>query len=40
MNYHCLVFPGEFKATAIKGYVRMLNKMLSKEDHRNEACPR
>ena len=36
----CTRSKGEFKKTAIKGYVRMKNKMLSKEDHYHEAYPR
>ena len=36
----CIRSQGEFRETAIKGYVRMRNKTISKEDHYYEACPR
>jgi len=36
----CIRSKGEFKQTAIKGYGRMSNKMISKDDHYYEAYPR
>ena len=36
----CIRSQGEFRETAIKGYVRMRNKTISKEDHYYEAYPR
>ena len=36
----CIRSQGEFKETAIKGYVRMRNKTISKDDHYYEAYPR
>ena len=36
----CIRSKGEFKETAIKGYVRMRNKTISKDDHYYEAYPR
>ena len=36
----CIRSQGEFRETAIKGYVLMRNKTISKEDHYYEAYPR
>ena len=36
----CIRSKGEFKETAIKGYVRMRNKTISKDDYYYEAYPR
>jgi ankyrin repeat protein len=40
VNEVCTRSNGCFKATAIKGYVRMLNKCVSKDDHYWEEYPR
>jgi ankyrin repeat protein len=40
VNEVCTRSKGSFKATAIKGYVRMLNKCISKDDHYWEDYPR
>ena len=36
----CISSTGDFRGTPIKGYVRMTNKLMSKNDHYYEMWPR